>query len=251
MGDRGFIIAPVNCGTLVGVEYGNQTLKRHLGEKVNLPTVMWLIQNGRDTLVVDTGPGDPVTARSRFGRSVERQEEPREVLNRLGVAPERVATVVLTHLHWDHVYGVDLFPNSRFLVQRDELCYAIAPPDVERHVYDHHPGLGSLPKWVSLLPRFSVVDGDIDLMPGVRLVCLPGHTPGLMGVQVETSAGDYLITSDAVPTRENWDDQVPPGIYYDLRQCYRTFDKIRRARASLLLSHDPRVFDHPRYPPEV
>src|SRR5262249_42586222 len=78
---------------------------------------------------------------------------------------------------------------------------AVSP---QRVIFDvGQPGYG--PRWMPVFDRMQVVDGDVELLPGLDLVCLPGHTPGMQGVSVATAGGAYLIAGDAVPLYENWE----------------------------------------------
>ncbi|WP_051753474.1 MBL fold metallo-hydrolase [Streptosporangium amethystogenes] len=106
-------------------------------------------------------------------------------LARVGTAPEEVEAVVITHLHSDHasgavVAGAPAFPNARYVLQRAELDAAAET------VLDHvvRP-LGE---------RVQAVDGGAEVLPGIRVLLAPGHTPGHQVVQV----GDLLLTGDVV-----------------------------------------------------
>ncbi|MEU0478115.1 MBL fold metallo-hydrolase [Streptosporangium sp. NPDC006013] len=106
-------------------------------------------------------------------------------LARVGTAPEEVAAVVITHLHSDHasgavVAGAPAFPNARYVLQRAEIDAAAET------VLDHvvRP-LGE---------RVQAVDGGAEVLPGIRVLLAPGHTPGHQIVQV----GDLLLTGDVV-----------------------------------------------------
>src|SRR5438552_2715866 len=92
-------------------------------------------------------------------------------LDALGLEPDNVDLVVISHLHYDHAGGAQLFPKSELVVQRDEYAYAHYPaPFLEgfylRQIFD-------LPGY-----RWRLLDGDTELMPGVTALRTDGHTPG-------------------------------------------------------------------------
>lgn len=134
------------------------------------------------TVLVDTGigPGDsPASSWAPVPGALGAE------LARVGTAPEEVAAVVITHLHSDHasgavVAGAPAFPNARYVLQRAEIDAAAET------VLDHvvRP-LGE---------RVQAVDGGAEVLPGIRVLLAPGHTPGHQIVQV----GDLLLTGDVV-----------------------------------------------------
>ncbi|AMJ61548.1 N-acyl homoserine lactonase family protein [Bosea sp. PAMC 26642] len=243
-----YTITPVNSGIIHGSEWGNLTLKRHMGEKTAVPTIIWVVRGGGRTVIVDTGPGDAAFVKSLVGRSLDRAVEPEDALRKLGVDPSEVKTVVISHLHWDHSGGLDLFPNAEVIIQRSELQWGIAPLPVQSPLYEWQRPDGELPRWLLARRRMRIIDGDEEIAPGLKLVHLPGHTPGCMGLCCKTTGGRHLIACDAVPTYENLEDEVPPGWYVDLEQTYKTAAKIRKIADVVLPGHDMRVFEKDEYP---
>lgn len=116
-------------------------------------------------------------------------------LEERGVGPEDVDTVVLSHAHWDHAQNIDLFPHARVLVHADEWEAPAdgRPPDRAR------------PAWTAVMLRSVsarvVADGQ-ELAEGVRVLHLPGHTAGSLGVVVETASGTTVLSGDAVSRRD-------------------------------------------------
>ncbi|GAA2851125.1 hypothetical protein GCM10010517_08700 [Streptosporangium fragile] len=121
-------------------------------------------------------------------------------LARVGVTPEEVDAVVITHLHSDHASGAvaggaPVFPNARHVLQRAELDAATEA------VLDHvvRP-LGE---------RVQAVDGRADVLPGIRVLLAPGHTPGHQVVQV----GDLVLTGDLVLHPVQLENPKVPYLY--------------------------------------
>ncbi len=129
-------------------------------------------------------------------------------LDAAGVACADVTDVVVTHLHYDHTGGltrpgvgrdagrlVPTFPNARHHVQRAQLEHAFAPNPKDRASYlvtrfqpVHDAGL------------FHVVDGPAEVAPGVRVLPVAGHSPGMQLVRVLDGPLDLLFLADLVPT---------------------------------------------------
>ena len=225
------------------------TYLRDVGTKVIAPHIIWVIEGGEKVVVVDSGPGDPEIVAKEPGRDLirENDEEPLHALGNIGVNPAEVEIVVSTHLHWDHCGNFPLFPNADIYVQRRELEFAVAPLEIFGEVYEASV-FSRNPKWSCCISRFRIVEGDVDLIPGVRLLFLPGHTPGLQGVLVSTRKGHYCIPSDTVNLYENWENQIPPGIHVNIEDCYRSFRKIKKMSDYVLPEHDMKVLNKPVYP---
>ncbi|MCX5734613.1 MAG: N-acyl homoserine lactonase family protein [candidate division NC10 bacterium] len=206
-------IRPLCFGEFPEFEKSGFTYLRNAGEKIRAPILVWLLQSGAETILVDTGPSSPEAANrwhSRTQRSAN--QVPEVALRAAGVNPASLRLVILTHLHWDHCYNLDLFPAARFLVQAEELRAAVNPIPTQRFPYEVGiPGLN--PPWLAAFNRLEVIRGEIDVVPGVRTVLLPA-----------------------------------PGIHTDVAACLRSFDRMRAAADVILPSHEMEVLKHPVYP---
>lgn len=217
------------------------------GEVHDVPMIMFVIQGGADgPIVVDTGTANPASVLRFHSVVLERPDEqhPRAALERLGIDPTEVRTVVNTHLHWDHSSNNDLFPNARIYAQREEMAYAIAPYDTSRKGYEN--SRDATPPWLSSLGRMVPVDGEETIAPGVTLVPLPGHTPGSQGVLVEAGAKRFLIAGDFVDNYGNLagDEQNAhflSGSFVSLPDYWKSFKRLRELDCVVVPSHDPAV----------
>lgn len=132
-----------------------------------------------------------------------------KILTEIGVPPERVDFVVNTHLHMDHSGGNDLFPNARFYAHKLE-----SPP------------VGTM-----------ALTGGLRLLPGVELVPTPGHTLGSISVLVRADLR-YAICGDAIPTRSNLEQHVPPFINVDPRLALKSMDLLAASSEAIIPGHD-------------
>ena len=157
-----------------------------------VPYIIWCIETPDGPVVVDTAyHPDYVTAEWAQGNQFM---EPSRLLGELGIRPEDVATVIVTHFHVDHFTGFDFFPKANFVIQKDEYDFWTGP--MMRFDY-----LNKLvrPKVRPALQRLvddgrvTLVDGDHELVPGVELLKAGGHTPGSQMVAVETAQGKAVL----------------------------------------------------------
>jgi len=136
-------------------------------------------------------------------------------LGKFGLSPQEIDLVIFTHLHWDHCFNLENFSQATFFIQKSELKYAVDPLPVERKPYE--VGIpGVQPPWMKVFGKMVKLDGDQQIIPGIRVMHVPGHTPGCQCVIVETSEGPWVIAGDMIPLWENWKgdgtlDHIPGG----------------------------------------
>lgn len=246
-------IEPVCLGEFPILERSAFTYMRGYGEKFSAPAIGFVLKSRWGTVLLDTGPGDPAKndgLHSSWTRSPE--QEVVTALRSVGVEADELDWVILSHLHYDHCSNLELFPQAKFVVQAEELRAAVDPIRPQRGMYEFgFPGVN--PPWATVTSQLHTVRGDTQLFPGLQLMLLPGHTPGLQGVLVQTAGGPHLIAVDLVSVLDNWgaggpDDWVAPGIHVDLAACERSFERIRDTGARVIATHDWRTFDHSLYP---
>ena len=138
----------------------------------------------------------------------------------------------MTHLHWDHVENLDLFTNAEILTPQLELEYARNP----------RPGDWGTPPYVhSILEGMRVVplqDVEQELFPGVRTLCLPGHSIGLQGLVVETQNGHAVLASDALWSARDATRGVPDVAFFDPAKAQASLDRALSAGDIFFPGHD-------------
>jgi N-acyl homoserine lactone hydrolase len=243
-------IIPLNVGTFDALPKQTCMYRMYREVTYEAPCVMWHIAGTKDSIVVDLGPPDPAQVLAGHGFPMRRtpEQQPLSALAKAGVDPKDVRTIIITHLHWDHAWGFDLFENARFVIQKREVEYAVAPFPCHRSLY-YEQSIGK-PRFVDYLDRITVIDGDFTVVPGVEAVFLPGHTPGFQGIAVDTENGRHLIAGDAVGLYEcmETDPYVPSGLYNDLEEYYQSLERIRQIAKVVLPGHDARIFEKSTYP---
>jgi glyoxylase-like metal-dependent hydrolase (beta-lactamase superfamily II) len=210
-------------------------------DPLTLHFYVWLILGGPYPVLLDAGCRDTDAA----GRGLERYVSPATMVERLGVQAADVPLVLVSHLHWDHWAGHGLFPSAEFWIQQDEVAFWTGP--VARYpVYQqlaNAPALGELVT-LSYGGRVRMLDGDREVLPGLRLHRVGGHTAGLQIVSVETRRGPVVLTSDASHFYRNVERRQPTQIITNLPEMLAAFDTIEAlAGASRLVvaGHDPIV----------
>ena len=202
---------------------------------------MWVLRRGDEVILVDTGYDQAeATARDRPIRL-----HPAEALAPLGLKPEDITTLIVTHLHYDHAGGLHLFANATLHMQAAEMAYATGPcmcHDTLRMPFtaDH------ICEAVKRLYAGKLVfhDGDGAVAEGVTVHCIGGHSRGLQCVRVHTSAGWMVLASDAAHYYENFEARKPFPIVVDLQNMLDGYDTLYRPASTpdlIIPGHDPLV----------
>ena len=239
-------IIPLLVGTFLSIEKSTFTYNEGCGEKIKAPIFSWLIKGENEVILVDTGPPSADQALRHPIMKQEKENALSWALKIHGISQKNIKWIVLTHLHWDHCYNLKLFPNAKFIIQKKELQYAITPLPIHQITYETN--LKDVqPSWFDVFQRMFVINGDYELTSGLKILFVPGHTPGTQGLNVNTKKGKYLIASDTFPTFENFEKVIPPGIHVDLNEWYDSFYKVKNECDFILPGHDMKVLDKSIY----
>jgi len=208
-----------------------------------------LIRVGKELILVETGAGEKWDEKRRAIYAIETGNRLLDQLAARGVKPEDVTLVINTHLHFDHcgwntriVNGasVPTFPNARYFVQRGEIEHARQPTERDRASYfpENYEPMEKSGQW-------TLLDGDAEIVPGVSVVLLPGHTQHLQGVKLQSGGKSALFLTDLVPTTAHI--PLPWIMGYDLfpmttlENKKKWLPRLAREEWLCLFAHDPKV----------
>jgi glyoxylase-like metal-dependent hydrolase (beta-lactamase superfamily II) len=212
-----------------------------------------LVEAPQALVLVDTGIGNKESPRFHDLYGVANEGEPtrlEDAIRAAGHAPADVDIVVSTHLHFDHAGGNTLrdeagvvrpsFPNARHVVQRREFDFAQSTNERIRASY-LQPNIQPL---VSA-GLWDLVEGEVAVTEGVRVMPTPGHTPGHQSVLVESQGETACFLADVCPTSAHL--PLPWIMGYDLEPLVtleskrRLWDRARAGEWLLVFEHDPAV----------
>lgn len=200
---------------------------------IKIPVYAVLIDHPEGKFLYDTGcaPDMPNDAEAVFPYYQDKNQTLAKQLSLAHTRPEEIKAVILSHLHVDHAGNIGLFKHAEFYVHKSEVEHAPTP------------GLTVPLDWESLGKRCHLVEKDQEFARGIKLIALPGHSYGVLGLMVETKNDGVLVfPSDAMYTKANYG---PPaklsGIVYDTLSYFESIEKVRR----LATEHDAKVmFPH-------
>jgi glyoxylase-like metal-dependent hydrolase (beta-lactamase superfamily II) len=226
---------------------------------LDMDCYFWLIRSSAGITLVDCGWDRRVGLHGispRYSHIDVEERDPVELLAGVGVAPGDVDRVIISHMHFDHVGNLDLFPDATLVMSRAEYACWSGPESAQPR--PPHPVMSRDMQIVEdhrQRGRLHLVDEPSEVVPGVTVHPLGGHTPGQVLVEVTADTGIVLLASDAVHYHEELDENRPFYVFSDLDELVGGYDLLRsKAGASdtwVVSGHDPlemerytRVNDH-------
>ena len=212
--------------------------------KLDIAMMIWLVRGNGRNILVDSG-----FYHERFFKDWQVKDftKPSETLKRVGLKPEDITDVIITHMHWDHADGMDLFPNARIWFQKDELEYYAGEAWQSK---DTHGGIDeedvlTLVR-LNTQGRVGLVNGDAqEIIPGVTCYTGGKHTYQSQYVGVQTGVGTVVLASDNMYLYENLERHAPIATTVDAASNLRAQDRMKQIAARpgfIVPGHDPAVF---------
>jgi N-acyl homoserine lactone hydrolase len=222
---------------------------------IKAPVYQVLIDHPQGRILFDTGCAPdsmqgkwpPHVAMMTTYTYTEEQRLDRQ-LKKIGFEPKEIGTVILSHFHMDHAGNLDMFPHADVHVNREEYAMALV---------ESHSGSGGYIRYEVDVPcKFKLFTEDFELVPGVKIINLPGHTIGHAGIMVSLpNTGNLIFPMDALYSRANYG---PPariaGGVYDSLGFFKSIEKVRKLekdfQAKVMFSHDVEFAKTLKYAPE-
>jgi glyoxylase-like metal-dependent hydrolase (beta-lactamase superfamily II) len=235
----------VRFATLANFPVSSLVAGADRSRRMDIAMMVWVLKGGDGRIaLVDSG-----FHREQYFRqfTVKDYIKPSDALAPLGIAPDQVTDILVSHMHWDHAGGLDLFPSARIWIQKDEYDYytgdawqsarthgGIDADDVLEIVRRNTQG------------KVSFVGGDDGtLLSGITFGVGGKHTWASQFVGVRTRAHTVVLASDNMYLYENLDSHLPIAQTLDAASNLRTQDRMRSMASEprlLIPGHDPAVF---------
>ena len=209
---------------------------------------IWAIKGKDEIIVVDSGVSPTLAGERKLANFVN----PVDLLARVGADKTNVKKVFITHLHWDHLGGIELFlqafPEAVFYVQEKEFDFWIKNPIGKRAPFEKVSDAPTKRVLAQLegTPRLQRLSGDTKIMPGIDILLAPGHTIGLQCVAANTSKGTAIVASDCAHVHESFVTDIPSCLITDMIGWMESFDKLRAKASSIDLifpGHDVMMYN--------
>jgi glyoxylase-like metal-dependent hydrolase (beta-lactamase superfamily II) len=233
----------LDCGEFTINQYGaffSDTFQYPPGPK-RVVGSCYLIRHADHYMLWDTGLTDALIGRpfSNAAQSLRLERSIVDQLRQIGVRPEQIEVIGISHWHFDHVGQAGRFPQARLLIGRGDLDLLRATPPVDE---DSARGLAH---WLTGGGRIEPLTGDHDVFGdgSVTMLTLPGHTPGHYALLVRLASGPVLLSGDTYHFTEQVENRgVPPFNHNraDSLASMDRFDRIaRNLGARIIIQHEP------------
>jgi glyoxylase-like metal-dependent hydrolase (beta-lactamase superfamily II) len=210
--------------------------------KMDIAMMVWLIKGGGHNILFDSG-----FYRDQFMRQWKPVDyaKPSDAVARAGVKPEDITDVIISHIHWDHADGFDLFPKAKIWIQKDEIEYyaGSAWNGRKRSAADPDDILGLVK--LNTEGRVALVNGDAqEILPGITCYTGGKHTYASQFLGVTTATGIAVLASDNAYLYENLEKHVPIAQTLDAASNLRAQDRMKQLATNpklIIPGHDPAV----------
>lgn len=214
------------------------------GRSIDIAFTIWVVRGGGKTILVDAG-----FYRDKFIQQWKPvgYSKPSDALTaQLGIKPEDVTDIIVTHSHWDHMDGIDLFPRAKIWIQKEEYAHYIT--DTGTRANTGGVDVLDAPMLFKLNAdgRVNLVDGDAkEILPGVSVYTGGKHTFASQFVGVSTTAGTVVLASDNAYLYENLENKLAIAQTLDATSNLAAQARMLQLAVSpkyVIPGHDPDVF---------
>ena len=201
----------------------------------------YLIRHGDKYMLWDTGLTDALIGRpfDNAAQTISLKRSLLDQLEQIGVRPEQIETIGISHWHFDHVGQAKHFPNAKLIMGKEDVALLKATPPVDE---DSVKGLAP---WLTGGGKLEEASADVDVFKDgrVTMLRLPGHTPGHFALLVRLASGPVLLSGDQYHfTEAVKNNGVPPFNHNraDTLASHDRFDTIaRNLGAKVIIQHEP------------
>ncbi|MBM3706600.1 MAG: MBL fold metallo-hydrolase [Actinobacteria bacterium] len=212
---------------------------------------VFIVKGNGKTLIIETGCGDvseinKTNMEQNSGHNffdIPEEERTASIISRANIDPGDVDFVLLTHFHHDHCSNVDLFPNAKIVLSENGWLKYLKR---DRFYFDNKTDFPSKPlNYISSLDpaKLILVRQELNILEGISAFWVGGHTPCCVAYEVLTEIGRAVFTSDIAFVEGNITRNHPTGNFYDLKECYKGYEKIRKRADIILTTHDPDILN--------
>ncbi len=219
------------------------TYQHGYGTPFTIPIYGWYLEGDEKKILVDTGELHPIQSTARedaLGGPIFTIEDG---LAQFDLSPEDIDIVIHTHLHNDHCENDYKFSNAEFFIHELELSRIADPHPLDfRYVEDFIFEIRDA-------GQITAVAADREIVPGIRVIHTPAHTPGGMSISIDTTLGEAIITGFCCLLENFFPpiditamemDVIPPGTHVNTYEAYDIMARIKEKADIILPLHEPK-----------
>ena len=217
-------------------------------DSVEIIFMFWLIKDNKGkNILVDAGCSGDLQAAIDFG--VYRFTRPDSILLQTGLAATAITDIIISHPHWDHIDGINLFPNAHIWIQKDDYNYYVGEAwqkDANHGGFAKRDILHLVDRNVS--GQVTLINGDNkEIIPGIKVYTGSRHTFNSQYVVVQSGTDRIVIASDNIWIYHNLEKLLPPPSYgtFDAKGYVAAMQRMKTLASKpdfILPGHDAKLF---------
>jgi N-acyl homoserine lactone hydrolase len=230
-----YTIRPLLLGKMKNNK-SNMTYLMNFDKEMWTAVACWFVRTEEKNILIDSG-APPEVMKKHWYLPYEEIMPFEEALHSVGMTPDSIDMVIQTHLHFDHCGNTPKCRNAEIIVQCSELAFALEP---------HPLFYGTYPTAMLKDLRYREVEGDLDVVPGIRVLHVPGHSPGCQAVSIETEKG-LAVISGFCAIRANFSPPekvkrvwpvLTPGVHTNSLEAFNSAKRIEEIADIVVAIHD-------------
>lgn len=222
-------------------------------EFYRLPVMCILIEHDGKYILYDTG-SNMMAMHGHWPESLQEAYELHQTVEQnlevqlamCGVRKEQIDTVILSHMHFDHTGNIHMFPQAEIYAPKADFMFAQTTVRISD---DPDTYCGYCKKDLDVMVhKYTLIEEDFEIIPGVEVIFLPGHTPGLLGLVIHLEkSGTFIFPMDAVYTNEIYGPPAKAsGLLHNREEYFKSIERVRalqkKYNATLIPAHDWDLF---------
>lgn len=199
--------------------------QKNWDKKQNGNFYFWLIKNHDRMIIFDTGVNEKLAKEKNLPNYIK----PNDLLSKINIDAKKISDIVISHMHWDHLGGLEFFPNAKFYISKNEFEFWTKNKIVKTDPFKLLSDTKSInyTKKLYKQKKIILINQEKEIFPGIKTIFAPGHSPALMALAIETKKGKAILASDSCYSFDNIKLNWPSDVIFNIKDSVETINKLK------------------------